>query len=266
MSFVSEYAGSRDLFVNLTLRELRSKYKRSALGWGWSLVNPLTYMVIYTVVFSAVLHVKVSPGEPSGLHVFALYLLCGLLPWNFFTTAVTGSVGSLVSASNLIKKSYFPRALLPASSVAAALVSHLIEMGLLVVALVAFGNWRALEFLPFDILLIALVAVFGSGLGMLCSAANVYFRDIEHFIGIALTVWFYATPIVYPITYLHGTVATLMKLNPMADATLCFRAALYDGSMPSLLEIAALAVAAAVSFGVGLTVFRRLEVRLAEEL
>ncbi|HET9691419.1 MAG TPA: ABC transporter permease [Acidimicrobiales bacterium] len=266
MSVLAEYSRSRDLFTNLTLRELRSRYKRSFLGWTWSLINPLTYMVIYTVVFGYVLKVRVLHGHPSGLSAFALFLLAGLLPWNFFTSAVNGSVGSLVAASNLIKKSYFPRALLPAATVASALVSHLIEMGLLLVAVLAFGNYRALYLLPFVVLLIALVTIFATGLGLALSAANVYFRDVEHFLGIAFMVWFYLTPIVYPVTYLHGSTLTLIKLNPMADAALCMQRVLYDGAAPSWLELGALALAALVAAAVGLAVFRRVEPRLAEEL
>ncbi len=257
MTALAEYAGARDLFVNLTLRDLRSKYKRSFLGWTWSMINPLTYMIIYTVVFHYVFRAKIAAGAPSGLSVYALFLLCGLLPWNFFVTAVSSAVGSLTAASNLVKKSYFPRALL---------VSHLIEMALLVVTLVAFGDYRALYFMPFTILLIALVVVFGTGLGLAMSALNVYFRDIEHFIGIAFMVWFYLTPIVYSITYLHGHNIFLIKLNPMADAVLCFRSVLYDASLPSWIQLGTFAFSAFFVFGVGMVIFRHFEDNLAEEL
>src|SRR5204863_3406532 len=104
MTTLSELSTTRDLMVNLTLRELRSKYKRSVLGWAWSLLNPLATMVIFTVVFRFFLKVQAPTGQPSGLKVFALFLLCALLPWNYMNTGVFGSIGTLVGNSNLIKK------------------------------------------------------------------------------------------------------------------------------------------------------------------
>ena len=267
MSLVSGYAGYRELYTNLTLRELRSKYKRSFLGWTWSLVNPLVNMTVYTVVFSVFLKARLAPGEPSGLHVFALYLLCGLLPWNYFSSAVNGSIGSIVGNSNLIKKTYFPRQLIPASSVGAALVTHLIEMGLLLVVMLAFGNWRAVVFVPVVLLLIAITTVAGLGLGLLLSVLNVYFRDIEHFTGILFLVWFYATPIVYPFGVIHShTLQEALKVNPMTDIVLAFQASLYDGRWPSALGVAYGAGFAIVALLVGSRVFTAMEGRLAEEL
>ncbi len=265
MTVVAELRSSRELFYNLTLRELRSKYKRSFLGWTWSLVNPLAYMAVYTVVFEFFLRVKPAPGV-HGLDVYAFWLLCALLPWNFFQTAVTSSIGSLTANANLIKKSYFPRQLLPAATIAAALVSHLIEMGLLVLVLVASGDWEALEFLPVTLVLMALMVIFGIGLGMLLGSLNVYFRDVEHFMMIFFMIWLYLTPIVYPPTYLHGHELTILKFNPMTDATISFRDTLYYGQLPGPLEMAAFVLATAVAFIVGWKVFNRLEGRLAEEL
>ena len=106
---LKEVASSRELIWNLALRELRGRYKRSALGWFWSLLNPLFTMVIYTIVFSRILRATPPPGDPSGLDVFGLYLLCGLLPWNFFSITVTTSMATLVGNGALIKKVYFPR-------------------------------------------------------------------------------------------------------------------------------------------------------------
>lgn len=266
MTSVAQYRASRELFSNLALRELRSKYKRSFLGWAWSTVNPLANMLVYTIVFKYFFHARLAKGHPSGLDVYALFLLSAMLPWNYFQGSVTGCIGSLVGNGNLIKKSYFPRELLPASTVAANLVSHLIEMGLLLVALVGFGDYRALEEIPFVVLLMVLVATFALGLGLMLSVLNVFFRDVQHFMSILFMVWFYLTPIIYPITYTHGHVETLMKLNPMTDAALGFQAALYDGTHPGYLELAYFATWAVVAFVVGRHVFNRFEGRLAEEL
>jgi ABC-2 type transport system permease protein len=263
---VATYRRSRELYSNLVLRELRSKYKRSFLGWSWSLAYPLATMVVYTVVFKYFLHIKPDPGQPSGLNVFALFLLCALLPWTFFQISVTSCINSLTANESLIKKSYFPREILPAATVGANLVSHLIEMGLLLAALLAFGNWRAAVYLPIALLLTLIMAIFGLGFGLLLSVLNVYFRDIQHFMGILFLVWLYLTPIIYPITYVPAHFQTWLKLNPMTDASLSYRAVLYDGRPPGWLQFAYFTAWAIGMFIAGLIVFNRLEAGLAEEL
>jgi lipopolysaccharide transport system permease protein len=263
---LSEYRSSRELFYNLTLRELRSKYKRSVLGWAWSMVNPLANMVVYTLVFKYFLKIRTPVGHPSGLQFYSLYLLCGLLPWNFFMGSVTGSVTTLVGNGPLIKKSYFPRQLLPAATVASTLVSHLIEMSLLLAVLVGFGNWRALIFTPVTLVIIAITAVFALGMGLAMSALNVYFRDVEHFMGLLFLVWMYLTPIIYPITVIPHKYQAILKLNPMTDMTLSFRAVLYDGTWPGAFELGYFTLWAIGFLVVGVLIFNRLESRFAEEL
>src|SRR5947208_9579761 len=141
MTKLSEITGSRDLMVNLTLRELRGKYKRSVLGWAWSLVNPLAVMAIFTVVFSVFLRIPPDKGNPSGLKNFAFFLLCGLLSFNYLSNSMSGAMGTLVINANLIKKTYFPRDILVAANVASWLVAFLIELFVLAVALLVVGNF-----------------------------------------------------------------------------------------------------------------------------
>jgi ABC-2 type transport system permease protein len=268
MTSVAEYRASKELFSNLTLRELRSKYKRSFLGWAWSLVNPLANMIVYTIVFRYFLRIPTAnfTGHPSGLQVYALFLLCAMLPWNFFQVSVSSCIGSLTGNASLIKKTYFPRQLLPGAAVGAAIVTHFIEMGLLVVALLAFGNWRTVIFLPFVLLLSMFMALFALGFGLMLSALNTYFRDIEHFMSIIFLAWLYLTPIIYPISVVPATYQNLLKLNPMTDATLSYRAVLYDGRLPGALQFSYFAIWAIIALIVGLIVFNRLESGIAEEL
>jgi ABC-type polysaccharide/polyol phosphate export permease len=274
MTRAAEYLSSRELFTHLTLRELRSKYKRSALGWAWSLVNPLASMGIFTIVFRFFLKVQPPRGH-AGLQVFALFLLCGLLPWTYLQNGVTGSIGALVANANLIKKTYFPRELLVAANVASMLVSHLIEMGLLAVVLALFGNFKLVLYLPVVIVLILLLTLYTTGLGLMFSVVNVYFRDVQHFMAILFQLWFYATPIVYPLTlvpkkgHVFGVllpVRRLLDVNPMTDFVQAFRACLYDVRMPSAGAFAYIAAVSLATFALGLFVFGRLEGRLAEEL
>ncbi|HTJ74357.1 MAG TPA: ABC transporter permease [Acidimicrobiales bacterium] len=271
MSTVGELAESRELFVNLTLRELRGKYKRSVLGWTWSLLNPLATMLIFTVVFAFFLKVDPPRGHPSGLKVFALFLLGGLLPWNFLSNGMSGSMGALIGNSNLIKKVFFPREVLVASNVASWVVSFLLELGVLAVALLVSGH-MVLPWLVPALLLVVIQTAFVLGVGLVLSVLNVYFRDVQHFIGIFLQIWFYATPIVYPISVVQNALAkhpglfTLYKLNPMVRFVNAYRSCLYDLRFPAWQDLAYCALSAVVMLAVGVVVFARLEPKLAEEL
>jgi len=271
MSTVAELKESRELFVNLTLRELRGKYKRSALGWTWSLLNPLATMVIFTVVFAFFLKVTPDPGNPSGIHFFAFFLLSGLLPWNYLSNGMSGSMGALIGNSNLIKKVYFPREVLVASSVASWLVSFLLELGVLAVALLVSRNMVLPWLLP-GLVLVVIQSMFVVGLGLTLSVLNVYFRDVQHFIGIFLQIWFYATPIVYPISLVKKALAnypalfTIYKLNPMVRFVGAYRSVLYDLRLPSWQDLAYVIVSSALMLVIGVFAFSKLEPKLAEEL
>lgn len=266
MTTIETYRGSKELFANLTLRELRSKYKRSFLGWAWSLANPFATMAVYTIVFQFFIRNVPQAVHPSGLHIFALFLLSGMLPWNYFSNSVTGCIGAVLGNSQLIKKTYFPRELLPAAAVAAALVSHLIEMGILLVAMLGFGNWRAVEYLPIILLLTVFMSVFSLGFGMIVSSLNVYFRDVQHFMMILLMIWFYLTPILYSVQTIPAGFHQIIKVNPLADAALSYQQVWYAGGHPGWFEMAYFMVASVVLLVVGLVVFARLEPGFAEEL
>ena len=274
MSALRELAARRELVLNLTQRELKGKYKRSALGWAWSLLNPLATMLIFTVVFRFVLRVPIPVGESTGIRVFALWLLCGLLVWNLISNGMNGGIAALVGNANLIKKVYFPREALVISAVLALVMTLLIELGVLAVALAFFGNVVVL-WLPVVVLLLVLVTTFTLGLALMLSVANVYFRDMQYFVAIFLQLWFYATPIIYPIELVEqqrGTevlgvsILTLYNLNPAVVFVEAFRDVLYDLQWPSLDRWGAMLAWALVSLVVGVRVFRRFEGRLAEEL
>ncbi len=274
MTTLAEYRTSRELLSNLTLRELRAKYKRSVLGWTWSLLNPLATMLIFTLVFRFFLRIEAPKSEATDLKSFSLYLLCALLPWNFFVNGVTASMGSLVGNANLIKKTYFPRELLVIAQVNSWIVSLLIEMALLAVGLIVFGN-MVLPWLPVAILLMALLAMFVTGLALAFSVLNVYFRDIQHFVSILFQVWFYLTPIVYPLGFVPERaeilgfdlpVRSLFHINPMVDFVEAFRAIFYDLQAPPAGIVAYLIVVSVGSLSFGMWLFSRLEGKLAEEL
>ena len=258
-----------ELLWNLTLRELRGKFKRSALGWLWSVINPLASIAIYTVVFGVFLDVTPPVGDPSGLHVYGFFLVCGLLPWTFVTNALSGATQSMTMNESLIKKVYFPRAVLPGASTLSWLASFGVELAVLTVVLIIAGN-MVIPWIPVVVALIVLQTAFILGIGLLLAAVNVYFRDVEHFLAIALNIWFYATPILYPPELLDEQSALvrtiILDVNPMSVFVDSYRDVLYDLRFPTIGQWLTMALVAFVSLAIGAAVFRRLEPRLAEEL
>jgi ABC-type polysaccharide/polyol phosphate export permease len=274
MSRLREFAGTQDLAINLTLRELRGRYKRSVLGWTWSLLNPLATVAIYSLVFGFFLKVEPPTGDPSGLHSFALFLLCALVPWTFFQNGLNMGLGSLLANGNLIKKVYFPRELLVASTIGSLVVTMLIELGVLGVILLIVGN-MVLPWIPMVLFLVVIEAVFVFGIALALSVWNVYFRDMQHLVAILIQVLFYTCPIVYPISYVpvHADVAgveipllRLYMLNPLVRLFECFRDVLYDLRFPPLFDLAYVIAWAVGALLFGMWVFSRLDRRLAEEV
>jgi ABC-2 type transport system permease protein len=258
-----------ELLWNLTLRELRGRFKRSALGWLWSIINPLSLIAIYSLVVGEFIGIEPPTGVPSGIDVYGFFLVSGLLPWMYLTNSLNGAVASIVGNEGLVKKVYFPRSVLPGASTLAWLANFGVELLVLLVVLLAFGH-MVLPWLPAVVGLMILQTGFLLGLSLLLSAANAYFRDIQHFLGIFLNIWFYATPILYPANLVTEKSELagffLLKLNPMARFVDAYRAALYDLRWPTLSQWAALLVVSVVTLALGAAAFRRLEPGLAEEL
>ncbi len=276
MTVLSDLVSSRELLANLTLRELRGKFRGTVLGWGWSLLNPLASMVVFTLVFHYVFRFQNPPGA-GGLDSYPLFLLCGLLPWNFLVAGLLGGMGSVLGNANLIKKTYFPRELLVISTVVSSLVMFLIEMVVLLVALAAYGS-IAIAWVPLALLHIALLCAFVLGFSLILAVANVYFRDTEHFLAIALQMWFYLTPIIYSLAAVTAGnghrekivaryhILTLFHLNPMTNYVEGIRNALYYHTGMEGTYLAYGAAVAIITLIAGLALFRRYEGRLAEEL
>jgi ABC-2 type transport system permease protein len=278
MSYLSDIWGSRELLQNLTNREVRGKYRRTALGQLWSLANPIAAILIYTFIFSFLFRLPAQVGDPSGLNNYALWLVCGLLPWLFFNRVLTIGVDSLVANAGLIQKVYFPRIVLPLSLANATLFAWLLEMGVLVVALSLLGSF-VLPWLPLLAVFMVVFALFSVGVAMLLSIANVYFRDLSYLLTIVLQFWFYLTPILYPVDMvatqsdrlggLAGTSVTLLnlyQLNPVGGFIEIFRNLLYDNGMPELSRTLIALAWAVGAFGAGVWLYSKKERQMAELL
>jgi ABC-2 type transport system permease protein len=265
---VRRVSESRELLWNLTLRELRTKYRRSVLGWSWSMLNPLATVAIYTFIFSVVFEAEPPVGGSSGLKVYALYLLCGTLPWGFHVLITNLGMTSLVTNAALVRKVAFPREILVFSNALHALTQHGIEMSLLAVALLVAGG-HFLPFLPLIALYMVLLGTFSCGIGLALAALYVYFRDMSYLWTIVIQMWFFTTPIVYTEDRLSGlneTARAILRWNPMAVFIRGFRTMLYHGQMVDVGNLVACTSFAAGSLVLGWATFVRLSRRFAEEL
>jgi len=277
VSVWSDLRSSREVLGNLTMREVRGKYKRSVLGQTWSLLNPIAALAIYTVVFGFVLRADPGPGNPSGIDNFTLWLACALLPWNFFSATVTGGMNALLGNANLLQKVYFPRYTLVAAAMLSTMVTFGFELLVLTVVALLFGS-HIWVWIPLILIFVALLAAFGLGIALMLSIANVYFRDTAQFVGIGMQVWFYATPIVYPISLITAKedlwrsngrdfpLTTVYELNPMARFVTVFRNMFYDNRLPDWSDMGYCVAAAGLSVALGAWVFSRWQSRVAEEL
>ena len=209
----------RELLGNLVRKELKVKYKNSALGFVWSLLNPALYLVVFYVVFQLVLK--------AGIPNFAIFLLAGLLPWNLFSTSLGAACQSIVGNASLVGKVWFPREILPLAAVGAALVHFFLQASVLVAALVVFRYAPDPAYIPVALLALVVLVVLAGALGIGLSALNVPMRDTSHLLELALLAWFWVTPIVYQYQALGDRLGEWALLNPLTPVVLAFQRAIY---------------------------------------
>ncbi|MEL6894086.1 MAG: ABC transporter permease [Actinomycetota bacterium] len=256
----------RNLLYLLSLKELRTRYRKSVLGWAWTLLNPISQVIIFSFVFLVAFKQDPPVGNPSGLQSFPLYFLAGLLPFNFFSISVTAGIGSVSANAGLISKVAFPHEHLPLSVMIAQLATFLIELSVLSVALLVAGHMVLPWLVPY-LLLIALLTVFTAGVALALSAANVFFRDVSHLWQIAAQILFYATPIIWvPETIGNDLLDTFSNWHPTGSFVRASQQLLYGGHLPSLARWAHLAVISFASLAFGSWIFSRLSPRFAEEV
>lgn len=243
------------MFAGLVSREVRARYKGSALGFLWSLINPLMMMGIYSLVFSVYMRVDVKN--------YALFLFCGLLPWTWFSTSINNTAGAIASNSNLIKKVYFPLEILPTVGVATNLINFVLSLPVLLGFMIFFQ----VPFTPYLLLLPVLVGIqflVTLGLALLLSTMNAFFRDVEQLLGPLMLVWFYATPIIYPVSMIPEKFKFLFFLNPMAPLMVSYQSIFYAGTAPALQHLGYSLLVGVLLFLVGYAVFYRNKFEFAE--
>ena len=261
---------SRKLYRNrymlkiMTHRDLKNKYIGSFFGIAWAVINPVAQVVIYGVVFGKFFASKPDPAY--GTDSYMLYLMCGLVPWQFFSETISLSAGLLLANSNLIKKAVdFPSEILPIVTVLSSVISHLVGILILLVLAIVFNGsitlWALVVFVYVFIMIF-----FTVGLGWILSSLSVYLRDLGQVLGLLLMGGFFFTPIFYSSSDVPSNVLWFLKLNPIFYVVDGYRLTILAGKPPALDGLIYLSIVSAVCFAVGGFFFRRLKPGFAEVL
>lgn len=253
----------RAFILGSVKREFQSKYRNSILGAAWTVINPLSMIVVYTVIFSQIMRARL-PGVDSTF-AYSIHLCAGILSWGLFAEIVGRGQNVFIDNANLLKKLNFPRLCLPVTVVATAGLNFSIIFGLFTAFLLFSGNfpgWPYVSVVP----VLAVLVIFAIGLGIMLGVLNVFFRDVGQFFGIALQFWFWGTPIVYPVEILPAKLQPYMSLNPMARLVDAFQTILLQGKWPDWYSLAPVAVVAFVLCVFGLNFYRRNAGEMVDEL
>jgi lipopolysaccharide transport system permease protein len=257
----------RGLIQSLVARELKARYRGSVLGFFWSFINPLLLLSIYSFVFAVVL-----PGtHPAEIEPYALFMFCGILPWTWFSSSLSESANVLIGHGNLIKKVLFPAEILPIVTVLANMVHFFLGLPILVGFLIYYWRPITLTELVWFPVVVLVQALFTTALALILSALTVHFRDIKDLLANLLTFWFFATPIIYPMTQATaaagGLAKNLLDLNPMTHIAISYQEILfYPGDFGHKYWLLALGGASLVLFFIGYFLFDRLRDSFAEEV
>jgi lipopolysaccharide transport system permease protein len=255
MQSIREIYNYREMLRNLVKRDLRTRYKGSLLGFLWTFVNPLLQLVVFSAVFSTILRMNVDK--------YPMFLFVALLPWLFFANSTQSGTALIMTYSNLVKKIYFPRELLPLATTTAGLINLALSFLIAFIALILFK-------IPLNISLVALPLImliefiFTLGFVFILSALNVYFRDIEHLWANLVMAWFYLTPIVYPLDMVPAKYMSIFFINPFAVFITAYRDILYRGIFPNFTLLLNLSILSVLILCFGYLLFKRLERGFAE--
>jgi len=250
----------RDLLWHMTVRHLRGQYKQSILGYAWAVVNPLSQLLIMTFVFSTILRVQSSGNVP-----YALFLFVGLVPWNFFASALGSGTDSVAGGGSLVTKVYFPREVLPTAAVFTRVVDLGVGLAILIGLMLYYGEPPELTawWLP---ILFAIHLIFTLGLALPLAALNLYFHDVRFLVGVALTLWFYLTPVLYPVDIVPERYRFLYDLNPNSLIINAYRRVLLEGDNPDMGKVLLGLAIACVTFLVGYYLFKKMEPGFADRI
>ena len=257
MNIFKELYNYRELLKSNIKKEIRGRYKHSFLGILWSFLNPLLQLLVYSVVFGALL----AKGDNTSY----IYVCVGLIPWTFFTTTVQQAAFTVIANGNIVQKVYFPREILPISIVASGAINFLIST-IIIVAFVIFSGLGLTPLVLLYPVVLFVQCLLLLGISFIVSAVTVYIRDIEHFIGVVLMAAFYITPIVYRIEQLPENLRFIMQINPMTYIINAYRDVFYYKQMPDFGELGIVFAASCVLVVIGYGIFKKLQKGFVEQL
>lgn len=253
----------RGFIVSSVKREFQLKYRNSMLGAAWAVLQPLSMILVYTIIFSQIMRARL-PGVESSFG-YSIYLCAGVLSWGLFTEISSRSVNMFLDNANLLKKLSFPRLCLPVTLVSTALVNFAIIFALFFLFLVLSGNFPGaaiIALLPVMLLLVAMA----TGLGMVLGVLNVFFRDVGQFFNMVITFWFWLTPIVYPINILPERLQPLMAINPVGAIMAAMQGILVQGQWPAWSSLIYPLILTIILCTLGMRLFRRHSGDMVDEL
>lgn len=247
----------RELLKTSVKKDIGGKYKHSFLGVLWSFVNPLLQIIVYAIVFPLIMR--------NNIEYYVVFMVCGLIPWNYFSTVINRASFTMIENGNIIKKVYFPREILPLSVVTSETVTFLISTIIILAFTIGYGLGITINILFYPILL-AIQFILLLGISLFVSSITVYFRDLQHFIGVLLQLFFYATPIVYSVSAIPPEYDWIFKFNPMTYIIEGYRDIFYYQTMPDMVTLLIVLVIGILLCITGYLVFNKLQRKFAEEL
>ncbi len=249
----------RELLWHMTVRHLRGPYKQSVLGYAWAILNPLSLMLTLSFVFSVLLRFE-SGGIP-----YPLFVLMGLIPWLFFATALSSATDSITGAFSLVTKVYFPREVLPT----AAVLTKLVDLGfglMVLVPLMIYLSYPPQWTIVWVPVLLAIHFLFVMGIALPLAALNLFFHDVRFLVGVVLTLWFYLTPVIYPVDIVPEKYKIVFDLNPNALFINAYRRVVLEGGHPGTDRLLLGLGIATLTFLIGYYLFKRMEPRFADRI
>lgn len=257
MNIITELFNYKEFLKSNVKKDVRGKYKGSFLGVLWSFINPLLSVLIYAIVFRYIMRFNIEN--------YLIYLISGIIPWTFFTTAVNSGMNSIIFNSDIIKKVYFPRIILPMSGVTSCLVNFIISCIVIILFSIFSGVGISIYILFFPI--IAFIQyIFTLGVAFILSAIEVYVRDVEHIINFFIGMLFYVTPILYTSDYVPSKYSFILKINPLSYIINAYHSIFYYKTIPSIGDLSIIFVFSCFVFFLGYLIFNKLQKGFAEEL
>lgn len=263
LNFLRSFYQHSYMIRSMVVRDIRARYIGSFLGFFWTIIHPITQIIIYYFIFSVILRIRLGP-EYGGTN-FAVWLIAGILPWLFFAEVVTRSPTAVLEQSSIITKTVFPSELLPVTSLITAIINHLIGMVFFIGFLLVSGYGISLNILLIIPIFFA-IGIFALGIAWALSALNVFLRDIGQIVGVLVSIWFFITPIIYPLNAIPENYQKVYGLNPMLHMIEAYRSALLGKTNLNIESLPYIMIPVLVAFILGGLIFKKLKSAFANVL